>query len=58
MKTNIFVFAVILTMGLTACGNESSTPTETIDSTGVTMDTTAVTATDSTTAQITDSTSN
>ena len=58
MKRNIFLFAVILTMGLTACGNESTTPSETTDSTAVSLDSTAVTATDSTTAQITDSTVN
>jgi len=50
MKRNIFLFAVILTMGLTACGNESTTPSETTDSTAVSLDSTAVTATDSTTA--------
>lgn len=57
MKKYIFVFAAVLTMGITACGNESTTSTETTDSTAVNLDSTAVTA-DSTTAQITDSTVN
>lgn len=56
MKKYIFVFVAVLAMGITACGNESTTSTETTDSTAVNLDTTAVTATDSTTAQITDST--
>lgn len=56
MKKYIFVLASVLTMGITACGNESTTSTETTDSTAVSLDSTAVTATDSTTAQITDST--
>lgn len=58
MKNYIFVFAAVLTMGITACGNESTTSTETTDSTAVNVDSTAVTANDSTTAQITDSTVN
>jgi uncharacterized lipoprotein YehR (DUF1307 family) len=58
MKNYIFVFAAVLTMGITACGNESTTSTETTDSTAVNLDSTAVTATDSTAAQITDSTVN
>ena len=56
MKKYIFVLATIFSLGITACGNESTTSTETTDSTAVNLDTTAVTATDSTTAQITDST--
>jgi len=58
MKNYIFVFAAVLTMGITACGNESTTSTETTDSTAVNVDSSAVTANDSTTAQITDSTVN
>jgi ABC-type glycerol-3-phosphate transport system substrate-binding protein len=42
MKRNIFLFAVILTMGLTACGNESTTSNETTDSTATGADTTVV----------------
>jgi hypothetical protein len=42
MKRNIFLFAVILTMGLTACGNESTTSNETTDSTSTVADTTVV----------------
>jgi ABC-type glycerol-3-phosphate transport system substrate-binding protein len=49
MKRNIFLFALILTMGLTACGNESTTSTETTDSTATVVDTTVVT--DSTATQ-------
>jgi len=45
-------------MGITACGNESTTSTETTDSTAVNVDSSAVTANDTTTAQITDSTVN
>ncbi len=56
MKNYIFVFAAVLTMGITACGNESTTSTETTDSTAVNVDSSAVTANDTTTAQITDST--
>lgn len=56
MKKYIFVLVTILSLGITACGNESTTSTETTDSTAVNLDSTAVTATDSTTAQITDST--
>jgi uncharacterized lipoprotein YehR (DUF1307 family) len=58
MKNYIFVFAAVLTMGITACGNESTTSTETTDSTAVNVDSSAVTANDTTTAQITDSTVN
>lgn len=56
MNKYIFLFAVVLTMGISACGNESTTSTETTDSTAANLDSTSVTATDSTTAQITDST--
>jgi ABC-type glycerol-3-phosphate transport system substrate-binding protein len=49
MKRNIFLFALILTMGLTACGNESTTSNETTDSTATGADTTVVA--DSTAAQ-------
>jgi ABC-type glycerol-3-phosphate transport system substrate-binding protein len=42
MKRNIFLFALILTMGLTACGNESTTSNETTDSTATGADTTVV----------------
>ncbi len=58
MKNYIFVFAAVLTMGITACGNESTTSTETTDSAAVNVDSSAVTANDTTTAQITDSTVN
>jgi hypothetical protein len=58
MKKYAFVLAVVAMLGTTACGNESTTSNETTDSTAVNVDSTAVTATDSTTAQIADSTAN
>lgn len=58
MKKYAFVLAVVAMLGTTACGNESTTSNETTDSTAVNVDSTAVTATDSTTAQIADSTVN
>ena len=50
MKKVLFAAAVALTVGLTACGNGASKTETTTDSTAV--DSTAVTAVDSTTAQI------
>lgn len=50
MKKVLFAAAVALTVGLTACGNGASKTETTTDSTVV--DSTAVTAVDSTTAQI------
>lgn len=52
MKKYTFIFAVCVTLALTACGSRSTT-TETTDSTSVNLDSTAVSATDSTTAEIT-----
>lgn len=52
MKKYTFIFAVCVTLVLTACGSKSTTP-ETTDSTSVNLDSTAVAATDSTTAEIT-----
>lgn len=56
MKKYIFILVTVFTMGIVACGNESTTSTETTDSTAVAVDSSSVTANDSTTAQITDST--
>lgn len=50
MKKVLFAAAVALTVGLTACGNGASKTEVTSDSTAV--DSTAVTATDSTVAEI------
>ena len=50
MKKVLFAAVVALTVGLTACGNGASKTEATTDSTSV--DSTAVTATDSTVAQI------
>lgn len=51
MKKYTFIFAIGAMLALTACGSGSTT-TETTDSTLVNLDSTAVTATDSTTAEI------
>lgn len=56
MRKNIWIFAIIAATAMTACGNGSTTSNETTDSTAVNVDSTALTATDSTTAQIIDST--
>jgi hypothetical protein len=50
MKKVVFAAVVALTIGLTSCGNGKTEATGTTDSTVV--DSTAVTAVDSTTAQI------
>jgi len=52
MKKYTFIFAISAMLALTACGSGSTT-TETTDSTSVNLDSTAVSATDSTTAEIT-----
>ena len=51
MKKYTFILALGVALTLTACGS-GSTATETTDSTAVIVDSVAVTATDSTTAQI------
>jgi hypothetical protein len=51
MKKYTFIFAIGAMLALTACGSGSTT-TETTDSTSVNLDSTAVSATDSTTAEI------
>jgi ABC-type glycerol-3-phosphate transport system substrate-binding protein len=50
MKKVIAIFAIATTM--VACGGKGTTTEATTDSTAVVVDSTAVTATDSTTAQI------
>lgn len=52
MKKYTYIFAVIAIVAMTACGNGSNTTTEQTDSLSTKVDSTAVTATDSTTAQI------
>ena len=51
MKKYTFILALGVALTLTACGS-GSTATETTDSLGAQVDTAAITATDSTTAQI------
>jgi ABC-type oligopeptide transport system substrate-binding subunit len=51
MKKYTFILALGVSLTLTACGS-GSTSKETTDSTAVQVDTAAVSATDSTTAQI------
>ena len=51
MKKVTFILALGVVLTLSACGS-GSTATETTDSTAVQLDTAAVSATDSTTAQI------
>jgi|Laugresu1bdmlbsd_1035121.scaffolds.fasta_scaffold08286_3 hypothetical protein len=52
MKKYTFILAIGAVFALMSCGSGSTT-SETTDSTSVNLDSTAVTATDSTTAQIT-----
>lgn len=56
MRKYTLIFAFIAVSVMTACGDGSTTSTETTDSTEAAVDTTS--AMDSTTAQITDSTVN
>jgi len=58
MRKYIFILVTVFSLGIVACGNDSTTSTETTDSTAVDVDSSSVTANDSTTAQITDSTLN
>lgn len=51
MKKYTFIFAVCVTLALTACGSKSTTP-ETTDSLAAQVDTSAITAIDSTTSEI------
>ena len=51
MKKYTMILAIGAMLALTACGSGSTT-TETSDSTSVNLDSTAVSATDSTTAEI------
>jgi ABC-type enterochelin transport system substrate-binding protein len=51
MKKYTFIFAVCVMLALTACGSKSTTP-ETTDSLATQVDTSAITAIDSTTAEI------
>jgi len=54
----ILILVTVFSLGIVACGNNSTTSTETTDSTAVAVDSFSPTANDSTTAQITDSTLN
>lgn len=52
MKKYTYIFAAIAIFAMTACGNGSTTTTEQTDSTATQVDSTAVSATDSTVAEI------
>ena len=52
MKKYTYIFAAVAIFAMTACGNGSNTTTEQTDSLSTSVDSTAVTATDSTVAEI------